>query len=189
MNLLNGCENMKAEILEAERLVLKPLSFKHCTEKYLSWLNDEEIYRYLETNGGYTMDLLRSYLAEVVEKDIFFWAIHIKENDKHIGNIKIDPINVRHNYAEYGLMIGDKAEWGRGYAKEATVAIIDYCFNTLKIRKINLGVVADNSPAVKLYENLGFIREGVFKKQGFYNGKYCDTLRMAIFNPLFEYES
>lgn len=179
---------MKAEILETKRLILKPLSLVHGTQNYVDWLNDEDVYRYLEGNGNYTLEMLQDYLTGVVRNDIYFWAIHIKDNDVHIGNIKIDPINVRHKYAEYGLMIGDKSEWSKGYAKEATIAIIDYCFNRLKIRKIALGVVADNSPAVKLYENLSFVREGIYKNHGLYKEKYCDVIRMAIFNPLFSYD-
>jgi len=33
---------------------------------------------------------------------------------------------------------------------------------------------------------MGFVIEGVYKKHGFYDNKYCDTFRMALFNPLFE---
>ena len=40
-------------------------------------------------------------------------GIHLKENCKHIGNIKIDPINKKHGTGEYGIMMGDKDEWGK----------------------------------------------------------------------------
>ena len=178
---------MKAPILETPRLILKPLNMEHLTEDYVGWLNDEEVYRYLETGGNYTFAMLKDYLAEVVKKDIYFWAIHIRENDLHIGNVKIDPINQRHGWAEYGIMMGRKSEWGKGYAKEATLKVIDFCFNELQIRKITLGVVADNSSAVNLYKKLGFELEGLYKKQGLYEGKYCDVIRMAMFNPSFKY--
>ena len=92
---------MKAEILETERLVLKPLSLEHLTKEYIDWLNDEMVYRYLETGGNYTKAMLEDYLKDVVKKDIFFLAIHLKNNNLHIVKIKIDKVNFKNGIAEY----------------------------------------------------------------------------------------
>ncbi|WP_297804541.1 GNAT family protein [uncultured Polaribacter sp.] len=169
---------MKAVKLESERLVFLPLSLKHLSQEYLDWLNDFEVNRYLESRQGYNKKLLENFLKEQERKDILFWAIHTKEKNKHIGNIKIDPINLESNSGEYGILIGDKSSWGKGYAKEATSKIIQYCFDTLKLSKITLGVVSENKRAIKLYENLGFKRERIVKKFGVYDGKECDSIRM-----------
>ena len=171
-------------ILESLRLVFKPLNSSYCNDSYLQWLNDKEVTRYLEIFEPYSKEQLKDYL-EMVDKNerLLFWAIHSKETDLHIGNIKIDPINYYHRYGEYGIMMGDKGQWGKGYAAEASMAIIDYCFKEMNLRKINLGVVEDNEGAVKLYQKLGFKTEGVYRKHGLYDGRYCNLLRMAIFNP------
>lgn len=171
--------------LTSERLYFKPIDSSYCTESYLKWLNDLEVNRYLEIFETYTEEQLREYL-QAAEKNshLLFWAIHLKLNDKHIGNIKIDPINRYHGYGEYGIMMGDSTEWGKGYAEEASKTVLDYCFQAQKIRKITLGVVEDNIAAVKLYKKLGFEIEGVYKKHGLYDRKYCNLLRMAKFNPL-----
>jgi [ribosomal protein S5]-alanine N-acetyltransferase len=171
--------------LISDRLVLNPLSLIHCTNEYLAWMNNPEVYRYFETGGDYKMDNLRKYLESVEANPfILFWAIHLKENGKHIGNIKIDPINKRHGLGEYGIMMGDSDEWGKGYAKEASKIVINHCFRDLGLRKINLGVVEDNNTAVNLYKKLGFSTEGIYKDHGYYDGKLCNLIRMAIFNPV-----
>lgn len=176
---------MKAPILETERLIMRPLSLMHISTDYVDWLNDKDVNRYLETSGNYTIEMLNEYLQDVEQKNIYFWGIHLKNNNLHIGNIKIDPINIRHGLAEYGIMMGRKTEWGKGYAKEATLKIIDFSFNELSLRKITLGVVLDNSSAFNLYQKIGFEIEGIYKLHGFYDGKYCDSARMALFNPAF----
>ena len=84
---------MRATILESKNLIFKPLSLDHLSNDYVDWLNDKEVNKYLETGNNYTLDKLENFLIEVEKKDIYFWAIHLKENDTHIGNIKIDPIN------------------------------------------------------------------------------------------------
>ena len=172
--------------LESARLNYKPVVIQHATKDYIGWLNDAEVNKYLEVKKENTIDELKEYIQDTVEKKIFFWALHLKKNGKHIGNIKIDPINKKHGTGEYGIMIGDKNQWGKGFAKEASFAIIDFCFNKMNLRKITLGVVEDNIQAVKLYQKIGFIIEGNFKKHAVYNGVYCNILRMAIFNPSYK---
>jgi ribosomal-protein-alanine N-acetyltransferase len=170
--------------LESHRLIYRPLSSAYCTKEYLQWLNDKEVTRYLEIFEPYSEAQLKDYLSVVDKNDrLLFWAIHIRANNKHIGNIKIDPINRYHGYGEYGIMMGDQTEWGKGYAAEASKTIMEYCFSEEGLRKITLGVVADNMPAVNLYKKLGFETEGVYKKHGLYDGLYRDLFRMAIFNP------
>ncbi|SMG23525.1 Protein N-acetyltransferase, RimJ/RimL family [Marivirga sericea] len=180
---------VKAKEFESERLSYKPLNLNYCTDQYVNWLNDYVIYQFLETGGNYTKEMLNDYLHEVQNSNIYFWAIHLKENQKHIGNIKIDPINSKHSVGEYGIMMGDKLEWGKGYAAEASNRVIRFCFfEGLNLRKITLGVLKDNIAAVKLYEKLGFEEEGRFLKHAFHNGKYCDVIRMALFNPNYRYD-
>lgn len=182
-------EMPKAKEFESERLTFKALSLRHCTDEYVNWLNDFDIYKYLETGGNYTKNMLSEYLAEVDKSNIYFWAIHLKDDQKHIGNIKIDPINTRHGIGEYGIMMGDKSEWGKGYAFEASKRVIDFCFHEgLNLRKITLGVVKNNVNALKLYEKIGFEVEGHYLNHVYQNGKYCDVLRMALFNPNYRYE-
>lgn len=169
--------------LNSDRLLLKPLTLTHCTDAYVSWMNNLEVYRYLETGGNYKIEDLQKYLESVeTTPSILFWAIHLKENDKHIGNIKIDPVNNRHGLGEYGIMMGDSSEWGKGYAKEASEMVINHCFHDLHIRKMTLGVVEDNRAALNLYKKLGFSTEGIYIDHGYYDGKLRNLIRMAIFN-------
>ncbi|NLN48360.1 MAG: GNAT family N-acetyltransferase [Clostridiales bacterium] len=176
--------------LVTSRLILKPFSRDVITERYRTWLNDSEVYKYLETRGGYSMDMLKEYVDYSIDQKIHIWSIHLKENNKHISNIKIDPINIRHGFGEYGILLGDKTEWGKGYGKEASRKIIDYFFyEEYKLRKITLGVVAKNTNAVALYKKIGFVLEGVYKKHVVYDNIFYDIIRMAIFNPEYTYDS
>ena len=166
--------------LESERLIFKRLSINHLSTEYLSWLNDPKVNLFLETKGNYTMDLLKTFIEEQYENEVFFLAIHLKDSNKHIGNIKIDPINDTLNSGEYGILMGDRSNWGKGYAKEASLRIIKYCFEELKLSKITLGVIEDNVNAVKLYEKIGFTIDEVKKDVGVYNKKLSNSLRMSL---------
>lgn len=171
------------KVLTTQRLFLKPITMEHCTERYLSWLNDYEVCKYLETKPPYTMEKLRVFIESIVSQDILMWAIHTKETDIHIGNIKIDPIT-GDKQGEYGILIGDTTQWGKGFAQEVSQAVIDYCFHTLSLKKITLGVIAENKSAIKLYKKLGFEVEKELYNQKSSDGTICNILRMYLLNKV-----
>jgi RimJ/RimL family protein N-acetyltransferase len=173
---------MKAKCLQSNRLLYEPLSLSHLSERYVGWLNDSEINMFLESRNGYTIEMLSDYLKNQENRNILFWAIIEKETGEHIGNIKIDPINTENNSGEYGILIGEKKKWGKGFAKEASYTIIRYCFEKLNLSRITLGVISKNVPAIRLYEKLGFKKVSIKKNVGIYNGFECNSLRMEICN-------
>ena len=168
--------------LETQRLSLVPLSLSHASQRYVNWLNDKEVNKYLETKNGYTIEKLNEYLKSIEKNNICAWGIHLKQTGMHIGNVKIDPISFRNRNAEYGVLIGEKSSWGKGYAHEASEKVFDFCFTYLNLRKITLGVVSANRSAVKLYERMGFEKEGLLKSHCFHDGQWQDVIRMALFS-------
>lgn len=178
---------MKASVLETKRLKLIPLSTLFCHQYYIDWLNDPEVYKYLESGGNYTIEMLHAYLQKVEQSDIYFWAIIIKKSEKHIGNIKIDPINYQLKKGEYGIMLGDKSEWGKGYAKEVSERVINECFENINIREITLGVLESNIIAYNLYVSLGFNQVGLPQKQLRSNGKTENGIRMNLLKENWQY--
>jgi len=171
---------MNAFKLESERLVLMPLSLNHLSQEYVDWMNDPLVNKYLESGGDYTFEKLKLFLEENEKKNILFWAIHLKSSNKHIGNIKIDPVNLITKSGEYGILMGDKTNWSKGYAKEASLRIISYCFNELSLNKITLGVVEHNENAVFLYKKIGFKVDKVVKGTKIYDTKISNLLRMSL---------
>ena len=167
--------------LETKHLVLEKLTLKHCKEYYLNWLHDSEVNFYLET-GHFPLDLsqLENFIQGISKEEIFL-AIYTKNNSKHIGNIRLYAINPRHGTAEFGILIGDKSSWGKGYAKEASAIIFDHAFNRLNVRKIKIGIVSGNKGSIRVYEKLGFIREGQLKEHFYINGDYIDIEIMSLF--------
>lgn len=166
--------------LETDRLILEPMHIRHVTRQYLGWLNDPEVCKYLETPFPYKMQELKSYVENMTNKNVFFWAVILKYKNTHIGNIKIELNNSK--LGEFGILFGEKTHWGKGYAQESSRKVFSFCFDSLQLRKINLGVVKDNYAAIKLYSNLGFETEGTYRMHGKYDGRYCDVLRMSLFN-------
>lgn len=174
----------KAEIvfLEGKKIILRPLSKEDINEKYLSWLNDEEVTRYTDT-GTFptTLEELKGFYKQVSKsKNSVMFAIIVKSSGKHIGNIKLGGINWVHRFADLGIMIGEKKYWNKGYGKEACGLLLEYAFRRLHLNKVILGVFGNHNSAIMAYQSVGFKIEGRFKKMLNLNGKYVDKVMMGI---------
>jgi len=133
---------------------LRKLTLKNATKEYCNWLNDKEVNRYLETRKA-TINSLKKFINDKnKKKDCLLFGIFHKE--KHIGNVKLEPINYKEKTAELGILIGNKGYWNKGYGTKVMNLIINHAFNNLKLDKITLGVKANNKNAIKLYERVKF---------------------------------
>ena len=84
------------------------------------------------------------------------------------------------NSGEYGIMIGDKTAWGKGYAKEASQTIITHCFEVQKLSQITLGLIQDNTKALELYKKLGFEIEKTLLNQVSSSNSSRNVIRMVL---------
>jgi RimJ/RimL family protein N-acetyltransferase len=178
-------EPSRPPILQGDRLYLRGVELADATDRYVAWMNDPEITKYMESRfSRYGHDDLRAYIAAMRAKpDTLFLAIVLKNRDRHIGNLKLGPVHPAHRTAEVALMIGEKDCWGRGYASEAIRIVSEYGFEQLGVRKMTAGCYARTIGSRKAFEHAGYHVEGVRRVQYFYNGVFEDGLLMAQFNP------
>jgi [ribosomal protein S5]-alanine N-acetyltransferase len=169
--------------LKSNRIGLEKVGIEHVTPKYLSWLNDSEVTKYLES-GFFPSSLndLTQYITQRNSSNEVFLAIIDLASNEHIGNIKLSNINWIHRTAEIGIMIGEKNYWGKGYGTEAVKLVVEYGFNVLNLRKIYLGVYGNHQAAIKSYERAGFEVDGILKEHLYLDGTYVDKVYMSIFN-------
>ena len=178
---------MHRPFLVGEQVYLRPLEESDVNEEYLSWLNDSETTRYLET-GKFpnTNESLRGYLQrfEGSTTDLAF-AIIDKQTEQHIGNVTLNRISWIHRTGDTGLMIGRKDFWGRGIAFETWSLIIEYAFNRLGLRKIIAGCNVNNVASLAVLRMLGFHQEGLLRREVFVDGEYLDGIRLGMFREEF----
>jgi putative acetyltransferase len=68
---------------------------------------------------------------------------------------------------------------GRGIGSALLAALLDIADNWLNLKRLSLTVIADNAPAIRLYNRFRFKPEGLKRADVFRNGAFADALRMA----------
>jgi ribosomal-protein-alanine N-acetyltransferase len=172
----------KRAFAEGPSVLLRPLERSDLNERYLGWLNDPEVTRYTEigTFPSTAEDLDNYYRAVSGSRNDVMLAIVDKASSRHVGNVKLGPIQWIHRSATVGILIGEREFWGKGVGLESTRLIVEYGFHCLNLHRIDLGVFAEHEAAVRCYEKAGFKVEGRLREDLFQNGEYKDRLWMGL---------
>ena len=150
----------------------------------MSWWHDEEVTQFI---GGavFPVSTLEEerYIENVargtdVSNKVF--VIETLAERKYIGAIGLHNINWLCRHAELGMVIGDKAYWGRGYGTDSVHVLLRLAFQKMGLHRVHLHVFEFNQRAISCYEKCGFRREGVLRDYWFKLGKFQDTIVMAI---------
>lgn len=174
--------------LSGSRVWLRPLERTDINARYASWLNDGDVTRFLEVGTFPTslIELEQFYAGVAARRDQVLLAIVDRETGLHVGNVKLGPINWVHRRATLGILVGDRAVWGRGAGTDATRLMVEYAFGRLDLRRVDLGVYADHAAAIRLYERVGFRVEGRFREDVYHGGAYRDRLWMGLLRSEYE---
>lgn len=176
------------EAIDTKRFVLTTLDEKFVGEDYKSWLLDPEVNRFLETRFiSQSDDDLISYVNLMMNSShSYLFAVISKDSAKHIGNIKLGPINFSHSSAPIGLVIGAREWWGQGVAKEIIAALCLWGFNSLGLAKINAGSYASNEASIRAFLSCGFKIEGrQISQVEVSSGVRDDVILLGKVNPSF----
>lgn len=176
-------ESLKTSLLlQGSKISLRPLTLADCNETYANWLADPVINRYLETRWSEpSLAAITEFVTKMVaDPDSYLFTIIEISTQKHIGNIKLGPVNRYHRYADIGYFIGEPQAWGKGYATEAIQLITTFAFTELKLHRVQAGVYASNIASAKALEKAGYVLEAVFKQQLWLGSDWEDHLWYVI---------
>ena len=123
------------------------------------WRNQDHIRRCFFHSDVITPEQHVSWYQQYTERDDDFVFIieDVQEFNRPIGQLSLYNIQWELSKAEFGrLMIGEVDASGKGLARAATSALIQYAFHSFKLDEIYLEVLATNVQAINLYKSVGF---------------------------------
>jgi RimJ/RimL family protein N-acetyltransferase len=149
-------------ILRSNRLGYGPIR-SDLLDIYARWMNDLRVTRTLSSNRlPMTLEREKQWFdgASVTNSEAVF-TMYVLENMRPIGNVGLHDIDRDSRTAEFGIVIGEVDEWGKGYGTEAAMMMVRYGFDILGLHNIQLRCYAHNPGGLKAYERAGFKYVGV----------------------------
>lgn len=167
--------------LVGEKCYLSPCSPEDA-EKWAVWFNDLEVTLPLgdEAYIPFSLPKTQEAVEDVIKQQAHFFSIVDLETDRCIGRTVIFNIDQVNRSAMFGIFIGEKSFWGKGYGQEATRLTLDYAFNLLNLNSVMLGVMAFNERAIHAYEKVGFKVIGKRRQARIVGGQKFDVFLMDM---------
>jgi ribosomal-protein-alanine N-acetyltransferase len=160
-------------------------------EEYCNWyLNDDGHLDYFTGSGRvFSQDVLRADMAEGLRTRRWYYYVIESLSGSRVGNIKIGPIDLRHQTSDLVCLVGNRSFVGKGIGARAIALGNRVAFEQQGIRRLHGGMYASNVPSISAYTKAGWFIEATM--QGFYlvNGTPMDRVCVACLNPAFFPES
>ncbi|MGQ0797520.1 MAG: GNAT family N-acetyltransferase [Methanobacteriota archaeon] len=165
-------------VVLGERVLLRPLGSGDL-RRLVKWFSDPRVSHFLGRTSGVTLAEEERWFREYERKvDEQVFAIEVE--GKHVGNVGLHKVDRAHRKADLGVLIGEATLWSRGYGTDAIRAALRYAFEVLGLHKVSLDVLEYNHRAIRAYEKVGFVREGVHRQDIYKDGRFVDVVRMSI---------
>ena len=147
------------------------------------WQNEPEVARWMNYDKAISLEDIHESEARAVEEGHPFI---IEVDGRGIGRIGLNNIRPRDRLASLYIFVGEPDVWGQGYGLDALFAVLDYGFNTLNLRMIELWMLDGNERAGRMYKSAGFTQDARLQKRNFLDGDYVDSVILSIDRDGFE---
>jgi RimJ/RimL family protein N-acetyltransferase len=166
------------------RLVLRsdvrlvPVGPEHAGTMH-AWMCDPEVSRNIGLRTAPSPDRTRAWIARALENTAIH-AFAILVETRHVGNVVLDQVDEYLSTARLSLYVGEPSARGAGIGQTAVFLALREAFAALGLHKVWLTVHCRNAAAVRLYEQLGFVVEGVLRGEFLLDGERIDAIRMGV---------
>lgn len=172
-------------ILKTERLLLRHVNVNDA-DAILSLRSNDEVMKYIPRPYLKTKEEALELIAmfdDKIENGIGInWGIcFLDEPEKLIGIIGHYRLKPEHFRAEVGYMIFPEYN-GKGIVSEALQKVIEYGFKEMKLHSIEAILDPENKGSEKVLLKNGFVKEGHFIENEYYEGRFLDSLVYSLLN-------
>ncbi len=138
-------------------------------------------YPWTDCTEAEARDFVQMFLDQQAERPRrrFQLAIALPDSNRLIGNCGIRRKPENDWEADIGFELAPE-HWGRGYATEAALAMVDFGLRELKVHRISSWCIADNTASARVLERVGLRPEGRLRENEYFKGRWWDTLLFGL---------
>ncbi len=147
--------------IHGDKVALGPLR-RDLLPVYLRWMNDFDVIRTLGAPlRPVTLEAETAWYDGIVQdKKHVQFTVYERDGMRPVGGAGLHDINHAHRTAEFGILIGAKDAWNRGFGTETARLVLAYGFGMLGLHNIFLRAFTHNPRGLRAYQKAGFVECG-----------------------------
>ena len=150
--------------ISTERLLLRVPVPEDAQRIFASYAQDMEVARYLTWRPSKKLADAEHHIHDRIlawrRGNICAWSIIETKRDSLIGMIEL---RVKDGVADAGYLVAS-TEWGKGYATEALMAVIDAGLALPEVQRVAAVCDVENLASARVMEKAGMAREGTLER-------------------------
>jgi len=151
------------EVIDLQRLRLRRPRASDATAIF-EFASDPEVARYadwpINSNVESVIQWLRDRERSWAAGSEFYWVITLPSDDRAIGGI---ACSMSGHAAEFGFLL-NRRFWRKGYATEASRAVVDWVFSVPWLWRLAATCDIENVASARVLEKVGLTREGTMRR-------------------------
>ena len=169
--------------LQNDNIILRPLAPSD-VPLLLNFFQDMNAMRYYlpQMWRTYNLEQLYGLLADWHDQvtDFVYSVRSADEEGALLGIVNLSGIDWTSHTAEIGVAIVDPAVRGRGLGTQTLTLMLNYAFEQMGLRRVFARVMSENDPSLRLFDKLGFTREGVMREHVARDGRFLDMILFGL---------
>ncbi len=174
--------------LHTPRLTLRAARMSDARDMY-EYSRDPEVARHVLWEAHSSIRQTRAYLRYLIRQyrdgGPGTFVIELTAERKAIGTIGLMWLQRDSRSAEVGYSLS-RAYWNRGLMSEALAAVLAFCFDTLRLNRVEAQHEADNPASGAVMRHAGMRREGLLRQRIYNKGRYVDVELYSILRTDYE---
>ncbi|NWG05747.1 MAG: GNAT family N-acetyltransferase [Chloroflexi bacterium] len=178
---------IQSQLFEGQDVRLGPIDYEKDPEIESKWTHDSDFMRMYDTEPARPMSVAmvkKAYekLEKAIEeeKNMFFFTIRAREDDRLIGKALVHRIEWSNGNGFIRLGIGARDDQRKGYGSQALRMLLRFVFAELNLFRISVAVPEYNEGAISLFKKFGFVEE-VRRRQALdRDGRRWDMLILGL---------
>lgn len=151
----------------------------------INWINNPANNQFLHYDLPLEYEKTKQWYLKNRDREDRFDAV-IECNGIPVGLIGLLNIDFQNKKAEYYIAMGDASFKGKGIATKASHLLLKYAFDEIKLNRIYLYTEKDNIIAQRLFEKVGFKKEGLLLNDIYFKDRKVDRYVYGITKDLFK---
>lgn len=169
--------------LETKNLILRKFKINDYKDMYNNWASNEDVAKMagfpVHKNSDVTKDLVKFWIEEYKEENVFNWVIELKSTGEIIGSITVVNKDLKNKVCEIGYNIGPNW-WNKGYTTECLKVVLNYIFELDIFDVVTANCHSYNIASSRVLEKCGFKKEGILRSRKIIDNEKIDLIQYSI---------